>query len=433
LPGGSIFGQTGDINFVNPPLPSVITVTVTPDTVLTGGTATAQAEVGSCIGPVNNQTVTFTVGSLASLTGPGTVATNAGGVATTTVRGDIAGVTTITGTVEGPLVGTTPFTITTPVTPELTIAKTATPAGGDVQPGQTISYQIVVSNTGTGPAANVLITDTLDPDVGFVGGSIVPTGSGPFHTSGTVTFTVSSLAAGSSVTATIEVTVTTSVSGTEIANTASVGSDDTAPVSIEAPVTHNVATVGPSTIYLPIIMKNFSAAPDLIADFSLSPSNPAAGEPVVVTVVITNVGNAPTGDGFWVDFYINPDPVPTTGNQRWDVLGSTVSPKQGIAWSVPAPGLAAGASITLTSNGVGGLAPSGPHTIWSGSFVNGTQHLYVYADSFSTDGSPNAGILESNETNNRAELHFINPLAGTAVIEPGSLPDPAQLPPRWDP
>jgi hypothetical protein len=239
------------------------------------------------------------------------------------------------------------------------------------------------------------------------------------------------LNAGQAFTANIRVSVTAVTSGTVLSNTANIRSSQT-PLITSNLVAHPVTTAT-IDIFLPIIFKDFAAVPDLISSFSLSPANPSAGQPVVVTVVITNVGNGSTGDGFWVDFYINPNPVPTVGNQRWDKLGSTVTPKQGIAWEILTPGLVPGASLTLTSNGVGGLAPSGPHTVWSGSFVAGTQDLYVYVDSFSLNGSPSGGIIESNEGNNRSELHFINPLAGEGQIDLSSLPDPDSLPPRWDP
>jgi hypothetical protein len=140
----------------------------------------------------------------------------------------------------------------------------------------------------------------------------------------------------------------------------------------------------------------------------------------------------PTGDGFWVDFYINPVPVPTTGNQRWDILGSSVSPIQGIAWVIAAPGLAPGASITLTSDGIGGQGPSALHTVWDDRFVGGTSDLYIYVDSFSLDGSPDAGILESDETNNRSQLG-IGPLSIGSEVDVTGLRDPADLPPRYDP
>jgi uncharacterized repeat protein (TIGR01451 family) len=69
-------------------------------------------------------------------------------------------------------------TVSTPVqsTPDLHITKSATPSV--VQPGEMITYTIAFSNTGTA-SADVVITDTLDPNVSFVSATPPPTGSPP--------------------------------------------------------------------------------------------------------------------------------------------------------------------------------------------------------------------------------------------------------------
>jgi uncharacterized repeat protein (TIGR01451 family) len=420
-----------NVNVITPAIPTSLNLTVVPNPLATGGNiATVTAIVADCLGASAGQVVTFTVSDpgLASLPANPTIrATNASGVATTTLTSNSIpqdGTVIITAT-------TSALTQTISVilqTPALTITKTATPAAGvEVRPNNIINYTLQVRNTGTGTATNVVISDTLPAGVSFV--SCTP----PANCSGGATTTVMTPALGPNqiFTANIQVSVSAVPSGTILSNLASVLSSQT-PLTTSNIVTHSVTT-STLDVFLPVIVKSFVSQPDLISSFSLSPANPSAGQPVVVTVVITNVGNGSTDNGFWVDFYINPTPAPTTGNQRWDKLGSTVSPKQGIAWAIPSPGLAPGARIILTSNGVGGLAPRPRQTIWSGSFVAGTQDLFVYADSFSQNGSPNGGIVESNESNNRSELHFVAPLSGGELIDLSSLPDPASLPPRWDP
>ena len=62
-------------------------------------------------------------------------------------------------------------------------------------------------------------------------------------------------------------------------------------------------------------------------------------------------------------------------------------------------GLAPGQSITLSSLGL----PSG-FSVWPGYFAAGTTDLYAYADSYSP-GVVDGSVAESDETNNRAELH----------------------------
>jgi hypothetical protein len=143
--------------------------------------------------------------------------------------------------------------------------------------------------------------------------------------------------------------------------------------------------------YLPFMAK--PAQPDLVAKISLVPNKRtfAAGEPVVVTVTVTNQGTGPTV-GFWVDLYINPAAPPTAANMTWNTT-CALSPCYGIAWYVPGP-LAPGASITLSSaSGMPG------YTIWPGYFAAGTTDLYVYVDSWNPSAATGA-VLEANETNN---------------------------------
>jgi hypothetical protein len=143
--------------------------------------------------------------------------------------------------------------------------------------------------------------------------------------------------------------------------------------------------------YLPIMIK--SAQPDLVAKLSLSPNKQtfAAGEPVLVSVTVTNQGTAPA-TGFWVDLYINPATPPTAPNTTWNTT-CTLKPCFGIAWYVEEP-LAPGASIVLSSaNGRPG------YTDWRGYFAAGTTDVYVYVDSWNP-GVATAAVAESDENNN---------------------------------
>lgn len=53
--------------------------------------------------------------------------------------------------------------------------------------------------------------------------------------------------------------------------------------------------------------------------------------PSYVEVTVTNVGNRPLLEPFWVDFYVSPNPVPTAVNQIWENL---CAPGKGWAWRV---------------------------------------------------------------------------------------------------
>ncbi len=207
------------------------------------------------------------------------------------------------------------------------------------------------------------------------------------------------------------------------------GGADTATVTV-------TVSLPTSTIYLPLVMNSAASLPDLVASFSLNPANPTAGQPVTVTVVITNQGSAGTG-AFWADFYINPSVPPTGPNVPWNAVSS-----YGIAWYVPAS-LGPGQSLTLTSVPGGYCAPPTPggsipgaycgaNTIWPspGAFASGAKDLYLFVDSWNPTVATGA-VAESDETNNRAERHFPAPLAGgadfdvqsTDVRRPEDLPE----------
>jgi hypothetical protein len=151
-------------------------------------------------------------------------------------------------------------------------------------------------------------------------------------------------------------------------------------------------------IYLPMLGKQSAA--DLVASLRLMPSQLAfaAGDPVAIEVTITNNGGV-HAEPFWVDFYINPSKPPTAANSTWNMVCG-MTPCFGVTWAVPG-GLDPGKSITLTS-APGQFAAA--YSSWPGYFANGTADLYVYVDSWNPADAAGA-VPESNESNNRAELH----------------------------
>jgi hypothetical protein len=188
-------------------------------------------------------------------------------------------------------------------------------------------------------------------------------------------------------------------------------------------VTSNAFDITKAMLYAPMMLTPGYA--DLVAQISLSPSTITEDQPVLVTVTITNQGNAPA-DPFWVDFYVNPLVPPTVANQPWDKSCGGRRCKQGIAWYVE-QSLAPGESITLTSTPASYYAKN---TVWDGSFDSGLLNLYVYADSWNP-GVPTGAAYESNETNNRAELHTLPALASAAArIIAAPQADLPALPPR---
>ncbi len=192
-----------------------------------------------------------------------------------------------------------------------------------------------------------------------------------------------------------------------------------------ATVTVTVAATTHS-VFLPTAMRAFQPRPDLVGSFSLSPANPAAGQPVQITIVITNQGTAPAS-AFWVDFYINPSAPPSAANQPWDQRCS-LSPCYGLAWLVSAP-LGPGASVTLTSTPASYFADN---TRWPGAFASGTNALYLYVDSWNP-GVATGAVAESAEGNNIFAQTGFGPLAEEGGAAAGAFaPGPFQLdlPPR---
>jgi uncharacterized repeat protein (TIGR01451 family) len=288
--------------------------------------------------------------------------------------------------------------------------------------GDLITYTVIAVNNGLLDATNVQVLDTLPAQVSFVGPVILdPPGTslpGP---------TLPVLASGLTITSGDRITLTFPVSineglaaGTTIVNTASVTSAEVATPTLGTVI----ATIGnPNEVYLPLVLKDFSYAPDLIGSFTLTPNQNSfsAAEPVQITVAITNQGLAPT-DSFWVDFFINPNPPPTAANTIWNNVCS-LTPCYGLAWFV-SNGLGPGESITLTS--VSGSFAA-PQSNWPGHFANGTSDLYLFVDSWNP-GVATGGVAESNEANNRAERHGLT----VSGLNPFTADEPAvkDLPPR---
>jgi hypothetical protein len=174
-------------------------------------------------------------------------------------------------------------------------------------------------------------------------------------------------------------------------------------------------------IYLPVIVKYWTSAPDLVVDKLTASSN-------AVTVVIKNIGNAPVTNPFWVDVYLNPNPAPTRVNQHWwEVAG------QGLVWGVTTP-IPAGDTLTLTMDDP---YYSTFHSRFTGSLVAGTP-IWAQVDSINLN-SDYGGVLELHEMNGGAynNLHSIlltadfmmvdEPVAANGLQLPASS---SQLPPR---
>ncbi len=92
--------------------------------------------------------------------------------------------------------------------------------------------------------------------------------------------------------------------------------------------------------YLPSILNNYTALPDLIVTSIVVTNNDIA-------IGIKNVGNRSVNQPFWVDAYFNPSTPPTAVNQTIQTLGS-----EGMVWGIDASALplAPNKTLTITSN-----------------------------------------------------------------------------------
>jgi uncharacterized repeat protein (TIGR01451 family) len=277
--GETVKNYTPAVNYVLPSpgisisvqsIPTQLTVAASPDPLPAGGnTGVVTATIRDCNNdPVSGQPVTITLNNMGLAWFPGpsdyaTGTTNTAGevVATlTSTATQTAGTLTLTGD-SGSLQGVAKLDIASTV---LTITKTADPAsGGTIYPAETISYTIRLTNTGAATATDVLLTDTLPLPVNYVGLLSSTTGngsiSGPAFPGGNViVLSISRLEPAQTMIATIGVTVTATMSGTTLNNTANAKSGVTVLITSNI-VAHTVITKTTSPndgVYLPIILKN---------------------------------------------------------------------------------------------------------------------------------------------------------------------------------
>ena len=158
--------------------------------------------------------------------------------------------------------------------PILAITKTAAPASV-VEPGQVLTYSIVVANSGPAPATGVIISDPVPANTQFITDSIHldPLAAGNQGTTPPILVDNLTVSPGQSATVTFAVRVNSPLSSsTVITNRASVTADQQ-PAPLAATVTHTVQ------------------ATPVVAISKTGPASARVGETIIFTYTVSNAGN----------------------------------------------------------------------------------------------------------------------------------------------
>jgi hypothetical protein len=185
-------------------------------------------------------------------------------------------------------------------------------------------------------------------------------------------------------------------------------------------------TTAAHRVYIPLALNAHVVAPDLVVERIIATGND-------VQVVIKNQGNGTAVENFWVDVYIDPDPVPSHVGQIWPDLA-----EQGLVWGVSAD-LAPGEVLTLTVGGDYYSIIYSEVITWP--LPAGTQ-VYAHVDSYHPDNTY-GNVLETDEIwgepyNNIDHVTVPSGDPGTdALAEPSIESDRliaplSELPPRPD-
>lgn len=145
-------------------------------------------------------------------------------------------------------------------------------------------------------------------------------------------------------------------------------SDDPTTSAPNDPTMTSVKTI--KFTYLPSILNNYTALPDLIVESIVVTNND-------LTIVLKNSGKNAVTQPFWVDAYFNPHTPPTAANQTIQTLNS-----EGMVWGIDASALplAPNETLTITNNSI---YYDPINSNFNGAIPAGT--LYVQVDSANTN------------------------------------------------
>jgi uncharacterized repeat protein (TIGR01451 family) len=205
--------------------------------------------------------------------------------------------------------------------------------------------------------------------------------------------------------------VTHQVFGVNIVDDANEEQNETIHLALGNPTNASLGTPNSATltilerrirrVYLPVVLHNYTRAPDLIVTRIVATSDD-------VQVVIENQGNAPVTNEFWVDVYIDPDPAPTTVNQVWYDGRSD----QGLVWGVDDSALPLNSGDTLTLT-IGDVYYSEYYSAFTGTLPAGTP-VYAQVDSVNLN-TTYGGVLETHEIRGETYNNVKGPIFSTST------------------
>jgi hypothetical protein len=175
-------------------------------------------------------------------------------------------------------------------------------------------------------------------------------------------------------------------------------------------------------LYLPLVLREYVGMPDLVVTSLIATTDS-------VQVVITNQGDGPAVEEFWIDFYVNPIPPPVAVNQVWYDGRST----QGIVWAItneldpsrqPLP-LLPGQSFTVTFKDT---LVDDYYTGFAFPLTPGVP-VYAHVDSVSLI-STYGGVLENHEARGGVYNNVFGPVTVTGAVAQAGAPNPAGAPTR---
>ena len=161
-------------------------------------------------------------------------------------------------------------------------------SSGNLSPGDTISYTIILKNSGTGEANNVTFTDSLPQNTSLVSGSVFTSKGSIMSTTPVLQVNLGTIAASESeiITLTFKVVLTASVD--KIENQGWINSDETQLHPTDDPDTENEDD---PTITSP---PNFNGTNDVLKDDLFRDADGSgtitAGDTILYTITITNSG-----------------------------------------------------------------------------------------------------------------------------------------------